>query len=55
VTYRRTDPDPDPETVDRPTFVLLAEDGTAYGYAGGRPELPCGEHREGPTVWIDRS
>jgi hypothetical protein len=53
VTYRRTDPDP--ETVDRPTFVLLAEDGTAYGYAGGRPELPCGQDREGPTVWIDRS
>jgi hypothetical protein len=53
VTYRRTDTDP--ETVDRLTFVLLAEDGTAYGHSGGRPELPCGQVREGPTVRIDRS
>lgn len=51
MTYRRTDTDP--ETVERLTFVLFAEDGMAYGYADGRPELPCGQVREDEDWLLD--
>lgn len=51
MAYRLTDTDP--AEIDRLTFTLFAEDGTAYAFADGRPALPTGEVLPGEDWLLD--
>jgi hypothetical protein len=51
VAYRLTDTEP--AEIDRLTFTLFAEDGTAFAFADGRPALPTGELLPGEDWLLD--
>jgi 2-polyprenyl-3-methyl-5-hydroxy-6-metoxy-1,4-benzoquinol methylase len=55
MVYMRIDGDPDPGRVRRLTFVLFDEDGTAFGFADGRPGLPSGTVEPGEDWLLDSS
>jgi hypothetical protein len=53
MAYVRIDTDPDPRQVERLTFAMFLEDGTALGFADGRPALPSGTVEPGEDWLLD--